>query len=135
MSNLDSPAFRRKCRIGCLIIALVFDLVMISNPVRASSPLFLKVPFFPDKTDQCGPATLAGVLSFWGKPVQFDQLREEMYVKKLRGTLPMDLMLTAKEHGLKTEMVRGNLDTLRTELQAGRPVVVMLNSGLAIAPV
>ena len=125
------PTQRGKRRTASLLIALA----MISAPVRASSPLFLKVPFFPDKTDQCGPATLAGVLTFWGKPVQPAELRQEMYLKKLHGTLPMDLVLTAKTHGLQTEMVRGDLDTLRTELKAGRPVVVMLNNGFSAVPV
>jgi len=58
-----------------------------------------------------------------------------MYLAKLHGTLPMDLVLTAEAHGLKTEMIRGDLPTLRSELQAGRPVLAMLNVGLTIVPV
>ncbi len=117
------------------IVRLVMVLgLMAGSLASASSPLFINVPFFPDKTDQCGPATLAGVLSFWGKPIEPPQLRQEMYLAKLHGTLPMDLMLTAKAHGLKTDMVRGSLDTLRTELEAGRPVLAMLNTGFAAVP-
>lgn len=97
--------------------------------------LLLKVPFFPDKTDQCGPATLAGLLSFWGKPTDPKQLRDEMYVAKLHGTLPMDLVLTAQSHGLKTKMINGDLPSLRSELEAGRPVLAMLNLGFSTVPV
>jgi len=116
------------------VIAL---LAVIASMAGASTlpALQLKVPFYPDRTDQCGPATLAGVLTFWGKPIEPKQLREEMYLAKLHGTLPMDLVLTAKNHGLKTEMVRGDLDILRSELSAGRPVLAMLNTGFSAVPV
>ncbi len=97
--------------------------------------VLLKVPFFPDKTDQCGPATLAGVLSFWGKASDPEQIRQEMYLAKLKGTLPMDLVLTAESHGLKTKMTRGDLSILRAEIQAGRPILAMLNIGFLVVPV
>src|SRR5437773_10016810 len=76
----------------------------------------LPVPFFPDRTDQCGPSTLASLLSFWGKAIPPAQLRREMYMARLHGTLPMDLFLTARSHGLKAEMVRGDLEKLHSEL-------------------
>jgi ABC-type bacteriocin/lantibiotic exporter with double-glycine peptidase domain len=97
--------------------------------------VLLKVPFFPDKTDQCGPATLAEVLSYWGKTADPKELSREMYLAKLHGTLPMDLMLTAESHGLKTEMIRGNMASLQSELEAGRPVLAMLNLGFSVVPV
>jgi ABC-type bacteriocin/lantibiotic exporter with double-glycine peptidase domain len=101
----------------------------------SASAARLTVPFFPDKSDQCGPATLASVLSFWGKPTTPTRLRQELYLAKLHGTLPMDLLLTAQAHGLKADMVAGNLDTLRAEVGAGRPVIAMLNRGFEIAPI
>jgi ABC-type bacteriocin/lantibiotic exporter with double-glycine peptidase domain len=126
------PTYRRRRQLGGLVLVLWG---IYQSPAVASSPLFLKVPFFPDKTDQCGPATLAGVLSYWGKSTTPQALREEMYTAKLHGTLPMDLVLTAEAHGLKTKMVRGTLETLQSELRAGRPVLVMLNTGLSIVPI
>jgi len=101
----------------------------------AGTGVQLRVPFFPDTTDQCGPSALAGVLSFWGKPTQPSELKKEMYVAKLRGTLPIDLVSTAEAHGLKTVMIRGNLKQLTHELEAGRPLLAMLNVGYAIMPV
>ncbi len=99
------------------------------------SPLHLNVPFYSDTTDQCGPATLAGVLSYWGKRVTPEQLKKEMYVAKLHGTLPMDLMLTAQAHGLTSDMVKGSLALLRAELSAGRPVLAMLDTGISLVQV
>lgn len=57
-----------------------------------------------------------------------------MYLAKLRGTLPLDLLLTAQAHGLKAEMVRGTMERLQDELRAGRPVIVMLNQGFVRVP-
>jgi hypothetical protein len=53
-----------------------------------------------------------------------------MYTAKLQGTLPMDLILAAETHGLRTDMVRGDLTALRMELDAGRPVLAMIDVGL-----
>jgi ABC-type bacteriocin/lantibiotic exporter with double-glycine peptidase domain len=101
----------------------------------AAPPVLLSVPFFPDKTDQCGPATLAGVLSFWGKATTPKELRKEMYVAKLKGTLPMDLIMAAEQRGLKVTMVAGKIEQIQEELKAGRPVLAMLDMGYALAPV
>ncbi len=114
----------------CLYLAGAIEL-----HAQTPAPLLLKVPFYSDRTDQCGPATLAELLTYWGKPVQPAQLRQEMYIAKLHGTLPMDLAHTAETHGLKVTMVRGDLAMLRAELEAGRPVLAMLNRGYSIMPV
>jgi ABC-type bacteriocin/lantibiotic exporter with double-glycine peptidase domain len=100
-----------------------------------SSRVLLEVPFYPDKTDQCGPATLAGVLSYWGKSSDPVKLRQEMYLAKLQGTLPMDLVAAAESYGLHVKMVAGNIDQIRSELRQGRPVLAMLNLGYSFMPV
>jgi ABC-type bacteriocin/lantibiotic exporter with double-glycine peptidase domain len=115
--------------------AVRFLLVLLASTLFAQQPLHLNVPFFPDQTDQCGPATLAGVLSFWGKSIEPSQLKKEMYEAKLRGTLPMDLVYAAKTHGLSAEAVRGDWSLLRSEIAAGRPVLVVVNRGYTIMPV
>lgn len=118
------------------LVVLGIALTAILGSLAGASPSpFLKVPFYPDKTDQCGPATLAAILTFYGQTIEPKALREEMYTAKLHGTLPMDLLLTAKKHGLQTEMVRGDLETLKRELEAGRPVLAMLNLGFSTVPV
>lgn len=92
------------------------------------------VPFFPDDTDQCGPATLASVLTFWGVPADPQALKEEIYLPRLRGTLPVDLLLAAQARGLQAEIYRGSLDNLKSELKAGHPLVAFLNLGYALFP-
>jgi len=92
------------------------------------------VPFFPDDTDQCGPATLASLLTYWGIPSELPAIKAEMYSPRLRGTLPIDLLLAAQARGLQAEGSSGTLERLKAELDAHHPVVVLLNLGWAVFP-
>lgn len=92
------------------------------------------VPFFSDGTDQCGPATLASVLTYWGIPSEPAVLKVEMYRPQLGGTLPIDFLLAAQARGLQTEGSGGTLESLKTELDAHHPVVALLNLGWAVFP-
>lgn len=92
------------------------------------------VPFFPDDTDQCGPATLASVLTYWGVPGDLSALKEETYLPHLRGSLPIDLLLAAQARGLQAEGFSGTLEALQAELDAGHPIVALLNLGWALFP-
>jgi hypothetical protein len=101
--------------------------------VRGSRHL-LRVPFFPDETDQCGPATLAGVLSFWGTYVEPSMLEPEVYLKKVKGSLPIDLLLAAKRHGFQAETYTGDFEYIKTEIEAGHPLIAFVNFGSTIFP-
>lgn len=92
------------------------------------------VPFFPDNTDQCGPAALASILTYWGIPSDPRTLRDEIYLRRIRGTLSIDLLLAAQSRGLQAEGTSGTLHRLKTELAAGRPVIALLNLGWIIYP-
>ena len=95
----------------------------------------LEVPFFPDDTDQCGPSALASVLGFWGKPAAPAELRGELYREKLRGALTVDMLLAAQSRGFSAEMENGTLALVKTELEAGRPVIAFLNMGFRAYPI
>ena len=92
------------------------------------------VPFFSDGTDQCGPSTLASVLTYWGIPSEPAVLKAEMYRPQLGGTLPIDLLLAAQVRGLQTEVSSGTLERLKAELDAHHPVVALLNLGWVVFP-
>jgi ABC-type bacteriocin/lantibiotic exporter with double-glycine peptidase domain len=92
------------------------------------------VPFYPDDTDQCGPATLASVLTYWGFPTEPPVLKEEIYMSRLGGSLPLDLLLAAQARGLRAQTYSGTLENLKTELKAGHPVLALLNLGSARFP-
>lgn len=95
----------------------------------------LTVPFFPDRTDQCGPSALASVLAFWGAGVDPGRLKAAAYSARLKGSLPVDLLLTARERGMRAEMFDGTLARVKAELDAGRPVVAFINRGWRSIPI
>jgi ABC-type bacteriocin/lantibiotic exporter with double-glycine peptidase domain len=101
---------------------------------RDQAPHHIPVPFFPDDKDQCGPATLASILTFWGVPTDPQDLRKEVYTPRLGGTLPIDLLLAVQTRGLDATIYAGGLDDLKTELAAGHPLVAFLNLGSALFP-
>jgi ABC-type bacteriocin/lantibiotic exporter with double-glycine peptidase domain len=94
----------------------------------------LLVPFYADRRDQWGPAALASVLGFWGKPTEPEELRREIHFPKQRGSTALDLRNAAAKRGLEAEMSGGSLAILRQELDAGRPVLVFVNNGVGIWP-
>jgi hypothetical protein len=93
------------------------------------------VPFFPDNGDECGPATLAGLLSFWGTSVDQTDLTSEIYDPTLHGTLPIDLLQAAAGRGFTADLVHGTMSALQAEITAGRPVIAQLNLGTGWLPI
>lgn len=100
--------------------------------ILAGSRHLQKVPFFPDETDQCGPATLAGVLSFWGTQVEPGSLKPEVYLEKVKGSLSIDLLLTARRHGFQVETYAGDWERIKSEIEAGHPLIAFVNFGSTI---
>lgn len=101
----------------------------------AAEVVRLEVPFFPDKTDQCGPSVLASVLSFWGQSVEPAALKREIYIAHLKGSLIMDLMLSARNRGMQARLYKGDLPSLKSELRQGRPLIVFINRGWKAVPI
>lgn len=89
----------------------------------------LDVPFVAGSGNRCGPATLASVLQYWGLSVGPGELKKVVYLPRVRGALPSDLVLAAQAHGLQAEAYAGDLDDLREKLAAGEPVIVFLRLG------
>jgi ABC-type bacteriocin/lantibiotic exporter with double-glycine peptidase domain len=87
------------------------------------------VPFFRQTAYDCGPAALAGILAFYGRPVDLEAMTASIYLPKLRGTLPMDLERYAKESGLKTASSDGNADALKSAVRSNIPVICLLDLG------
>ncbi len=95
----------------------------------------MNVPFYPDDTDQCGPSSLASILNFWGKNVTPAELKSEVYVKRLKGSLPMDMLPTLEAHGLSGEIISGSFENMKTELRSGRPLIAYLDFGTRHHPI
>jgi ABC-type bacteriocin/lantibiotic exporter with double-glycine peptidase domain len=88
-----------------------------------------RVPFYRQTESTCGPAALAGVLAFWGHPVNQERITARVYLRDLRGTLPMDIETYARESGFQSESFSGTLDRLRETIRKGIPVICLLDLG------
>lgn len=93
------------------------------------------VPFFPQDRYMCGPAALAGVIGYWGGSAGMDDVARGVYEEKLKGTLPMDLLIYAREKGLDASYYRGSFDDLREKISSGAPLILFLNLGYDDYPV
>ena len=123
-----------------LLVGIAVSLGGLPAWIRASDPLptsqrLLPVPFFPDHADQCGPSVVASVLTFWGRPVTPAVLKNEIYTARLKGSLSIDLMLAAQNHGFKAHLYSGSVEDLKSELDKGHPMIAFLNRGYDFLPV
>jgi tetratricopeptide (TPR) repeat protein len=93
------------------------------------------VPFLAQERLQCGPAALAMVLQWSGDAAATpDALLPAAYTPALEGSLGVDLVSAARRRG-RIPWTVASLDGLLRELEAGHPVLVFQNLGLAFRPV
>ena len=87
------------------------------------------VAFFPQDTHQCGPAALATMLVSTGVDTTPEQLVPEVYIPAKRGSLQMEMLAAARRHGRIPLRLAPDFSALRTELEAGNPVLVLQDLG------
>jgi hypothetical protein len=91
-------------------------------------------PFFAQTEYQCGPAALATVLAAAGVAADPAQLGDEVFLPARTGTLQVEMIAGARRHGTVATRLPTTLEAVLREVQAGHPVVVLLNLGLSWAP-
>ena len=103
--------------------------------LSTAQPLYVQgVPFFPQLEAQCGPASLAAVLNYWGETVSPEEIAKEIYVPRLRGSLSLDLWRYAQAKKFDASIHRGSLEYLQSHLMLNEPVVASLNLGYRLVP-
>lgn len=93
------------------------------------------VPFFAQDEFMCGPASLASVIAYWGKDTGLEEVAKATYHDRLKGTLPVDMLIYAKDKGFEAEYYEGSLEDLKKRLSEGTPVILFLNLGYDFYPV
>src|SRR3989338_2865142 len=93
------------------------------------------VPFFPQKRYYCGPASLAGVMNFYGVSVTEEEIAKEVYNPKLSGTLSMDILIYARTKGFDALYYKGNMEDIKKYISMGKPVILFLDLGYFFYPV
>jgi ABC-type bacteriocin/lantibiotic exporter with double-glycine peptidase domain len=90
----------------------------------------LDVPFIAQhQVNDCGPAALASILVFHGRDVSLEEVTQAVFTPVLERTLLPDMENHARRLGFATNSGRGDLDMLRRSIDAGRPVILMLEMG------
>jgi len=97
--------------------------------------LITTVPFIPQEEYQCGPASLAMVLQYYGAPVDQDEITRALYIPSVRGTLNLDLEFYARRRGFQARSFEGTLARAKEEIRQGRPLIVFQDLGAALWPV
>lgn len=92
------------------------------------------VPFFPQTELQCGPAALATVLVHGGIAVTPEQLTPEVFLPGRGGSLQVEMLAAVRRAGRLPYPLTGGLDELVAEIDAGRPVLVLMNLGVSWYP-
>ncbi len=116
--------------------AMSRDAVLADLAAHPGEGSYIKgVPFFPQDQYMCGPAALASVIGYWGGSAGMDDVARGVYEEKLKGTLPMDLLIYAREKGFDASYYRGSFDDLREKISSGTPLILFLNLGYDAYPV
>ncbi|MCJ7557273.1 MAG: PA2778 family cysteine peptidase [Gammaproteobacteria bacterium] len=88
-------------------------------------------PFFPQERYQCGPAALMTVLTDSGTQTSLDALVDQVYLPGRQGSLQAELVAATRAAGRIPYQLDGSIGAIRTELEAGRPVLVLQNLGVS----
>jgi hypothetical protein len=100
-------------------------------PQRA---LLTHVPFHPDDSDLCGPATLATVVQAAGQSVTPAELTPQVYLPGRQGALQLEMLGAARRQGLVAYPLPPTLEAVLGQVASGHPVLVLQNLSLPVRP-
>jgi len=106
------------------------DLNRYDQPVE-----LVDVAFYPQVTDQCGPAALAALLDYSGIAVGPEELRSRVYIPGRQGSLQVEILAATRHYGRVPYPIDSSLEALLAELYEDRPVLILQNLGPRLAPV
>ncbi len=139
---LKKTAFLIPFLVDSILLTFFFVLVAcahnarpdITNQFPDKAFLITGVPFFPQKDQFCGPASLQSVFAYWGRPFSQEEISKEIFIPQLKGTLNFDLVNFATAQGFRAETPAGNLKELEERIRQKHPVIAFLNLGNNLFP-
>jgi len=140
-----TAAFRRWSNKARVIAGFVFVLSLLAGCVSLPQSEALRreggaglppraelaaVPFFAQEEYQCGPAALAMALNAAGIAATPEALTDEVYIPARQGSLQVEMLASARRHGLLAYVLAPELTDVLAEVAAGNAVIVLQNLGL-----
>lgn len=114
--------------IRILLAAIVLSFVLAPMPARAQEPgaagVRLEVPYLPQTEALCGGAAAAMIFRYWGDRHADMEPFAALVDRSAGGIADSDLIAAILERGWNAERIHGA--TLRAELEAGRPPMVLI---------
>jgi|GEM_PF-263361 len=125
-------------RTAAVLLLLAISLAGCAGSVAApfSPPAgaarLTNVPFFPQLDYQCGPASLAGVLNYYGKRITPEEVARAIFRENIRGTVTLDMVLYAREQGLSARWSSAAVGDIVQAVDERSPVIVMVDYGFSV---
>jgi hypothetical protein len=119
---------------ACTVISIA-DYVVPKEPQNLPTDVVLKVPFYTQTDNFCGPAALAMVAAYHGIQTDIDELSKKVYTPKKGGSLQIEMQAAARSLGLVAFPTQLDLASLSLEIDSGHPVIILQNLSLNIYPV
>ena len=91
-------------------------------------------PFYPQLEYYCGPATLAAMVNYHGRPGQPEDIASQIYTPDLKGSLQEEIIAATRQFNLLPVLLDGTLESLLREIAAGNPVLILQNLGFESIP-
>jgi ABC-type bacteriocin/lantibiotic exporter with double-glycine peptidase domain len=110
-------------------VKTTFILVLLLLSSNALAFQIEGVPFVKQDREQCGPASLASVFSYYGFSIHPDLIRDSTYTPKLKGALITDLENFSRRYGFQTEAGQGSVEQLKELIHQKKPVIVLVDLG------
>ncbi len=119
---------------GCTAIA-VADRIIPKQPQDLPTDIRLEVPFIEQTDNLCGPAALAMVANYYGQNVSVEDIEKFIYLPEKKGSLQIEMHAAARRLDLVAFSTHMDLTSLRAEINAERPVIVLQNLAFNVYPV
>lgn len=96
--------------------------------------LLTNLPFHAQDEYQCGPAALSMLLGQRNISIAPEQLKDRVYLPERKGSLQVEMVAAAREHGLLVYPLAPELQAILREIDAGNAVLVMQNLAFGWSP-
>ncbi|WP_414829953.1 PA2778 family cysteine peptidase [Alteromonas sp. H39] len=112
-----------------------------SEQLRAERPSGLSgssyiadMPFFAQQQYYCGPTTLSEVFTFYGQPVDAEDIAPKIFIPEREGSLQLEMVSATRQYGFLPYAERGTLTQLFRLVDDDIPVIVFQNLSIELLP-